>query len=162
MIEEIQFYIRKDHFTYKFEIESDEQFVFLDQSLRHPEFSHPIYAMTPLVQKKEFYEDLNFFLKRLIIPIGEIDTEFIQSAFMDICIEHIYKHGRMFFYDLLIYADLYINIDRAIYNRDSAQYQLLYRQGVYKVMDKFPQKVLFQNPFGRDCITWAEMKKQHK
>ena len=158
MIETIQFYIPKDKFTYSFEIETDDQFVFLDQSLRHPDFSHPMHAMTQLLQKQEFHHDLNFFLRRLNIHVGEIDTDSIQKAFIEICEDHIRRHGRLFYVDLLIYADLYINVDRAIYHRNQAQYQLLYRKGVYIVLNKFPNQILFQNPFGRGCITWAEKK----
>lgn len=162
MIEEIQFYIPKEKFTYSFEIEADDQFVVLDQSLRHPEFAPSMHAMIQMYSKQEFHKDIDFFLRRLRIHVGELDTDSIQKAFVEICDDHIRKYGRLFYNDLLIYADLYINIDRAIYHRNTAQYQLLYRKGVYAVLTKFSDKILCQNNFGRGYITWAEKEEQEK
>ena len=160
MIEEIQFYIPNDNFTYSFEIESDDQFVIMDQSLRHPDFTHPINDMLQFVPKQEFHQDLNYFLRRLIIANREIDTDLIQKVFVEICENHIDRHGRLFYDDMLIYADLYINIDRAIYHRNQVQYQHLYKKGVSKVLNTFPNQILLKNPFGIGCITWAEKEKE--
>ena len=157
MIEQIKFYIPQDQFTYTLEFETDGQFVFLDQSLRYPDFSNPVGALTQLIPKQEFNQDLNFFLDRLISSNKEVDTEYIQQIFVDICYDHIVRLGRLFYFDLLTYADLYINIDRAIYHRNKIQYQLLYRDSVYLILNKYPTKILIQKSlFGNRIITWAE------
>ena len=115
-----------------------------------------MHAMTQLLTKREFHQDLNYFLRRLITQAEEIDTNSIQKVFIEICEDHINRHGRLFYFDLLLYADLYINIDRAIYHRNHAQYQLIYKRGVHQVLNKFPNQILFQNPFGRGYTTWTE------
>ena len=157
MIEQIKFYIPQDKFTYTLEFETDGQFVFLDQSLRYPDFSNPVGALTQLISKQEFNQDLNFFLDRLISSNKEVDTEYIQQIFVDMCLDHIVRLGRLFYFDLLTYADLYINIDRAIYHRNKIQYQLLYRDSVYLILNKYPTRILIQKSLlGNRIITWAE------
>lgn len=158
MIEEIQFFIAKDHYTYSFDIESDEQFVCLDQSLRPSEFSYQLQDLTQIISKQDFHNDLKSFLRKLNTSPKNVDTELIQEVFIEICEEHIRRFGRLWYSDLLIYADLYINIDRAIYHRNEVQYKLLYKKGVNKVLEKFSKKIYFPNPMENSYLTWEDIK----
>lgn len=158
MIEEIEFEIPREHNKYRFTIESDDHFVCLDLILRHPDFlpKNPQQNLAQIISREEFFEDLNNFLEKIIVSVRKVDADFLQTVLVAICDSHIGKFGRLWYNDLLIYADLYITIDRAIFNRTIDQYRSLYQQGVYKVLNKFPKKVLFPSPMG-GSYTWDEV-----
>lgn len=163
MRQEIRFYIPRDHFTYTFEVEDDGQFIYMDQSLRYHDFTEYVQntVQSNLIAKGEFYEDLNKYLRKLIVSVREVTTEFIQDVCIEMCKDHISEIGRLWFNDLLYYADLYINIDRAIYHRNTAQYKLLYKDTLNKIISKFPSKVLFPNPFfGKGGLTLDQVKNE--
>lgn len=158
MIEEIKFEIPREHREYSFTIESDEQFVYLDPTLRHPDFmpQNPMQNMGLIISRQDYFEDLNNFLKKVIISNRVIDPEFIQSVLVDICKEHINKFGRLWYNDLIIYTDLYIAIEKAIFKHSLQQSQNLYRLSIYKVLNKFPTKILFPSPMGGH-YSWADV-----
>ncbi len=163
MIQEIQFYIPRDKYTYTFEVEDDGQFIYMDQSLRYHDFTEYLQntIQSGLIAKEEFNNDLNKYLRKLIVSVKEVTTELIQDVFIEMCENHIRDIGRLWFNDLLYYADMYINIDRAIYHRNTAQYKLLYKESVNKIIYKFPSKVLFPNPFfGKGGLTLDEIKNE--
>lgn len=158
MIEEIRFEIKREHRIYNFTIESDEQFVCLDQTLRHPDFlpQNPMQHMNLMISRQEFFEDLNAFLRKVVLSVQKVETGFLQRILVDICRDHISKFGRLWYNDLLMYADLYITIDKAIFKRQIQQYHNLYRVGVYRVLNEFPKNVLFPSPMG-GSYSWDDV-----
>lgn len=57
MIEEIEFKIPREHQTFSFTIESDEQCVCLDQTLRHLDFlpQNPMQSMSLIIARQDFF-----------------------------------------------------------------------------------------------------------
>ena len=137
----------------------------MDQSLRCHDFTEYIQNTTQLIfiTKEEFYNDLNKYLRKLIISVREVTTEFIQDIFIEMCEDHIKQIGRLWFNDLLFYADMYINIDRAIYHRNTAQYKQLYKDAVNNALTKFSSKIIFPSLYGgRAGVTLDELKEEFK
>lgn len=159
------FYINADRCTYSFVVKNGFEYgrevVILDakDSMRHPDFQHSgngiISAHEDMIPVEDFQNDLNNFVNRLNKLRRPIEGHHIAEVLEDICEEHIGKYGRLIFYDLLTYADLYIKINSAIFESPIHIYQDIYKCAIYRILDKFAEHVVVQSPLGMIPYTAA-------
>ena len=152
------FFIPAENFTYSFVLPSrtmnGAEFV-NTAGLRHPDFSTKRNAARLGLsfsdafvgeecwqEYKEFTNDLHAFVNEIVATNMEITYECLQNAFLQICNKHINRFGRLFYHDLLSYADLATYVSMAIYELPTEEHHSFYKNAVYNAMNTFPTKVL--------------------
>lgn len=136
--------------------------------LRHPDFCiknqapygfsllQSIAKEEVLQELNEFNKDLNLFIEIIIATQREVTHEIIDYALLEVCKKHIRKCGRLLYFDLLGYADLATYVEMAIYSGTIDTYHSYYKHSVNNVLNAYPEKVMFQNPFG-GLNSWADI-----
>ena len=160
------FYIDAENYTYSFDFpttfQGGQEFVVYDcnSEFRHPEFrvkpQGPIVGSQILTDLNTFTEDFRNFVTRLNRLHKPLEGQMLAEVLEDVCEEHINRYSRLLYNDLLNYVDLYIHINHAIFESPMDVYQDIYKFGVYRVLNKFPNNVVFQGPFGT-TYTWADV-----
>lgn len=164
------FFIPAEDFTYSFVLPSKTmngaEFV-NTAGLRHPDFltktnaarigltvSDAIVGEECWQEYKTFANDLQSIVNKIVAMNMEVTYECLQDAFLHICDDHINRFGRLFYHDLLSYADLATYVSMAIYDAPTDAYHSFYKNAVYNVMNTFPTKVL--HDFFGEYISYAD------
>lgn len=158
-IRTFSFYIPAENYTFSFNLPSRTmngvEFV-NTAGLRHPDFStkknaalmglnsfsNAIMEDQNWYEYNEFANDLKALVNKIVVTNEEVTYESLQDAFLQICDNHIRRFNRLFFHDLLGYADLATYVGMAIYDLPTDAYHSFYKEAVYRVMNVYPSKVL--------------------
>lgn len=152
------FYIPAEKYTYSFVLPAKTiqgaEYV-NTAGLRHPEFSTKRNAASiglPFSdafigeecwqEYKAFSIDLQSIVNKIVAMNKKVTCECLQDAFLQICNDHINRFGRLFYHDLLSYADLATYVSMAIYDLPTEEYHSFYKNAVYNATNTFPTKVL--------------------
>lgn len=159
------FYISAENFTYSFSLPMSMGQNVDATGLRHPdykkvnsasEFLNSVASYSELVPISSFQDDMNLFVSYLERQKKPLETIMLFDALAYVCKKHIERFGRLIYGDLLSYVDVFIYVDYAIFQSDLSTYHNLYNKAVYYILNKFPNNVIFQGPFG-SSYTWADV-----
>lgn len=165
-MQHFRFYVNAERFTYTVTLRTisiqGQKFV-VTSDLRHPEFIGKVDELSRLCRNNEQYrlisdfeEDFNMFTSMINNTNRLIDQEMLDRILIQICNIHIRKHGRLFYIDLLMYMDTYINIIQAIFNEPAETYHNIYKRVTYLALNTYPNNILFQDMFGK-VYSWADI-----
>lgn len=153
------FYIPAENYTYSLVLPSKmingSEYV-NTAGLRHPDFSTKetasfmgMMSLSHAIMKDEcwheyndFTNDLQSFVNKIVAMNEEVTYECLQNALLQVCSDHIRRFNRLFYHDLLGYADLATYVSMAIYNLPTEAYHSFYKDAVDRVMNAYPTKVL--------------------
>ena len=131
----------------------------ITSGLRHPKYAK--ISSIGLIGKQirsisDFSADLDSMVEEINKERKPVTTFLLFDALISVCRKHIRDYGRLMYVDLLMYVDVFIYIDYAIFVSELEKYHELYEYALYKVLNTFPDKVLFVNKWG-GTYSWADV-----
>lgn len=134
-------------FSLPTQIVGGRQYVLLNLNLRHPNYqfsssSSPIVGRFNLQEINDFRTDLSRFVSAYDnLPYGPATVESLVGILVSVCGEHIRKFGRLFYNDLLLYADVYAQMFYVL--SENIEYtRELYGASIDAVKEAYSTKIL--------------------